>query len=171
MYSQQRRAALDRCSLIHFIVMSSHVNTAGQLAADIDNIMFCSSASRSTAPANPDHSVESNGSPSLKRRKYPSYAPLSLFHQLRSWLELLSLYPLRLSLSRLLRLLLLKTDLANVLNFVFVFLISLLLAYLSFAALLLRHQKFNLFWTLLIMMPTQLARSLIVRKKHMYISS
>jgi hypothetical protein len=45
----------------------------GQLSIDIDNIVFCPTSS---AVANTDHSVESEGSsPSSKRRKYSSYAP------------------------------------------------------------------------------------------------
>jgi hypothetical protein len=101
--------------------MSSHVNTAVQLAADIDNIVFCSSASRSTAPANPDDPVESDGSSSPKRQKYPFYAQPHVPISSTSISTGTSIsFSLRLSLSSLLRLLLLKTDLANALGFVFV---------------------------------------------------
>lgn len=54
--------------------MSSHVTTGGQLAADIDNIVFCSASTRSTAVSH-ERPVDSDGSPSPKRHKYTSYAP------------------------------------------------------------------------------------------------
>lgn len=60
-------------SLIFFIGMCSYVSMSGQLALDIDNIVFCPT---SNAPSSHDATLESDDSgPSPKRRKYPSYAP------------------------------------------------------------------------------------------------